>query len=148
MDIAVAEFSADDCKMLGFNKANVLCSTCKHFAESDLEKIQYVKIYSIKNYQSPEYKCISFFISSTTCKECCLKDNDYELSGSKRYPKAILEVCTCKFGQYPQIQGILQSTSDKSNIIFNFKFNINPYLLHFFQLSSKATDQKSIRIST
>lgn len=35
-----------------------------------------------------------------------MKDNDYDLSGSKRYPKAVLEVCTCKFGAYPQIQGI------------------------------------------
>jgi len=39
MDIAIAEFSADDCKILGFNKATVLCSTCEHFAKSDLEKI-------------------------------------------------------------------------------------------------------------
>lgn len=39
------------------------------------------------------------------CKECCLKDDDYDASGLKRYPRAVLEVCTCKFGAYPQIQG-------------------------------------------
>lgn len=49
---------------------------------------------------------IYFLYNSGTCKECCLKDNDYELSGSKRYPQAVLEVCTCKFSAYPQIQGI------------------------------------------
>lgn len=37
--------------------------------------------------------------------ECCLKDDDYDASGLKRYPRAVLEVCTCKFGAYPQIQG-------------------------------------------
>ena len=45
------------------------------------------------------------FISySEKCKECCVKDDD-DSSSSKRYPKAVLEVCTCKFGVYPQIQG-------------------------------------------
>lgn len=28
---------------------------------------------------------------------------------SKLYPKAILEVCTCKFGAYPQIQAFVKS---------------------------------------
>lgn len=28
---------------------------------------------------------------------------------SKRYPKAVLEVCTCKFGAYPQIQAFIKS---------------------------------------
>lgn len=28
---------------------------------------------------------------------------------SRRYPKAILEVCTCKFGAYPQIQAFIKS---------------------------------------
>lgn len=46
-----------------------------------------------------------FIWFSDKCKECCLKDDDYDASGFKRYPKAILKVCTCKFGAYPQIQG-------------------------------------------
>lgn len=46
-----------------------------------------------------------FIWFSDKCKECCLKDDDYDVSGFKRYPKAILKVCTCKFGAYPQIQG-------------------------------------------
>jgi hypothetical protein len=28
---------------------------------------------------------------------------------SRKYPKAILEVCTCKFGAYPQIQAFIKS---------------------------------------
>lgn len=28
---------------------------------------------------------------------------------TKKFPKAILEVCTCKFGAYPQIQAFIKS---------------------------------------
>ncbi|CAL7944064.1 unnamed protein product [Xylocopa violacea] len=78
------EFSADDCKSLGFKKANLLCSTCEEFKKRDLTEIW------------------------NNCQECCLKD-DYDVSGFKRYPRAILEVCTCKFGAYPQIQAFIKS---------------------------------------
>lgn len=42
VDIIIAEFTADDCKLLGFNKANVLCSTCERFSDPELVKILYV----------------------------------------------------------------------------------------------------------
>ncbi|XP_071555508.1 selenoprotein F [Temnothorax nylanderi] len=117
MDVAVAEFSADDCKMLGFNKANVLCSTCEHFAKSDLEKIY------------------------ATCKECCLKDNDYDLSGSKRYPKAVLEVCTCKFGQYPQIQAFIKSDRPKKykNLSIKYVRGLDP-IIKLYDAENKIED--------
>lgn len=41
------------------------------------------------------------------CKECCQKDDSSPVS--RKYPRAILEVCTCKFGAYPQIQAFLKS---------------------------------------
>lgn len=28
---------------------------------------------------------------------------------TRKYPKAVLEVCTCKFGAYPQIQAFIKS---------------------------------------
>lgn len=37
------------------------------------------------------------------CLQCCQKDQEKSI---KVYAKARLEVCTCKFGAYPQIQGI------------------------------------------
>lgn len=117
MDIAVTEFSADDCKELGFSKANVLCSTCEHFAKSSLEKIH------------------------TTCKECCLKDNDYDLSGSKRYPKAVLEVCTCKFGQYPQIQAFIKSDRPKKykNLSIKYVRGLDP-IIKLYDAENKVED--------
>lgn len=41
------------------------------------------------------------------CNECCQKDDI--ASTTRRYPKAVLEVCTCKFGAYPQIQAFIKS---------------------------------------
>lgn len=41
------------------------------------------------------------------CEECCEKDD--VAPTTKRFPKAILEVCTCKFGAYPQIQAFIKS---------------------------------------
>ncbi|XP_011148517.2 selenoprotein F [Harpegnathos saltator] len=113
----IAEFSADDCKMLGFNKANLLCSTCEYFAESDLAKI------------------------TATCKECCLKDNDYDLSGSKRYPKAVLEVCTCKFGAYPQIQAFIKSDRPKKykNLSIKYVRGLDP-IIKLYNVENRVED--------
>jgi len=36
------------------------------------------------------------------CMNCCQIDEEKSI---KVYAKARLEVCTCKFGAYPQIQG-------------------------------------------
>lgn len=47
------------------------------------------------------------FIFRDHCKECCQKVD--VTPTSKRYPKAVLEVCTCKFGAYPQIQAFIKS---------------------------------------
>lgn len=41
---AIVEFSADDCKMLGFNKANLLYSIYEHFAEPDPAKKLCIKM--------------------------------------------------------------------------------------------------------
>jgi hypothetical protein len=38
------------------------------------------------------------------CSQCCHKDESGHTV--KRYAQARLEVCTCKFGTYPQIQGM------------------------------------------
>lgn len=41
------------------------------------------------------------------CKECCSPDEKGQ--DDKIYAKAVLEVCTCKFGAYPQIQAFIKS---------------------------------------
>lgn len=53
-------------------------------------------------------QCITvYFVHRDHCKECCQKDS--ATPTLKRYPKAVLEVCTCKFGAYPQIQAFIKS---------------------------------------
>lgn len=48
------------------------------------------------------------------CFQCCQKESGS--SGiNKRYPKAVLEVCTCKFGAYPQVKIILFFESQNKN---------------------------------
>lgn len=41
------------------------------------------------------------------CKQCCTLDQ--QPAAQRTYAKAILEVCTCKFRAYPQIQAFIQS---------------------------------------
>ncbi|XP_071440449.1 selenoprotein F [Hetaerina americana] len=78
-----AEFSADDCWSLGFNKANLLCSSCDQLPNFGLE--------TLKDH----------------CKQCCHRDDS--VNAVKQYARARLEVCTCKFGAYPQIQAFIKS---------------------------------------
>ncbi|XP_063635985.1 selenoprotein F [Cydia splendana] len=73
-----AEFSTEDCASLGFVKANLLCSSCDQLKDFNLEPL-------IEH-----------------CKECCHADDS--APKEKKYARAVLEVCTCKFPAYPQIQ--------------------------------------------
>ncbi|XP_014611546.1 PREDICTED: 15 kDa selenoprotein [Polistes canadensis] len=117
VSIINGEFSADDCKKLGFNKANLLCSTCDKFNKYNVPEI-YDK-----------------------CKECCLKDDDYDASGFKRYPKAILKVCTCKFGAYPQIQAFIKSDrpSKYKNLQIRYVRGLDP-IIKLLDADNKVED--------
>ncbi|CAH0669068.1 unnamed protein product [Spodoptera exigua] len=78
-----AEFTTEDCASLGFIKANLLCSSCDQLKDFGLEQIL------------------------AHCKECCHQDES--APKEKKYARAILEVCTCKFPAYPQIQAFVKS---------------------------------------
>ncbi|KAJ8888833.1 hypothetical protein PR048_008327, partial [Dryococelus australis] len=78
--IVAAEFSVEDCWSLGLNKANLLCSSCDQLSKFNLG------------------------IMKDHCQQCCQRDENTHTV--KRYAQARLEVCTCKFGVYPQIQGM------------------------------------------
>uniref|UniRef100_A0A182QHA7 Selenoprotein F n=1 Tax=Anopheles farauti TaxID=69004 RepID=A0A182QHA7_9DIPT len=79
-----AEFSAEDCRELGLIKSQLFCSSCN----------------SLSDYGLIELK--------EHCLECCQKDTATDTK-LKVYPMAVLEVCTCKFGAYPQIQAFIKS---------------------------------------
>ncbi|KAM7356142.1 selenoprotein F [Cochliomyia hominivorax] len=80
---ALGEFTANDCRELGFMKGQLMCSSCEKLDDFGLETLK------------------------QHCRECCTLD---ELpAAQRRYPRAILEVCTCKFRAYPQIQAFIKS---------------------------------------
>lgn len=117
VNIVSSEFSADDCKSLGFNKANLLCSTCEEFNKHGLTEIL------------------------SNCKECCLKDDDYDASGLKKYPRAVLEVCTCKFGTYPQIQAFIKSDRPRKykNLQIKYVRGLDP-IIKLLDADNKVED--------
>ncbi|CAB3236202.1 unnamed protein product [Arctia plantaginis] len=78
-----AEFSTEDCASLGFIKANLLCSSCDQLKDFALDQL------------------------IAHCKECCHQDET--APKEKKYARAVLEVCTCKFPAYPQIQAFVKS---------------------------------------
>ncbi|XP_055377098.1 selenoprotein F [Condylostylus longicornis] len=80
---SLAEFTTNDCKQLGFIKSQLLCSSCEKLHDFGLDQLK------------------------PHCLECCQKDKIAAVE--KKYAKAILEVCTCKFGSYPQIQAFIKS---------------------------------------
>lgn len=69
---------------------------------------------------------IIIYPSRPQCKECCQRDLD--TSGNRRYPKAILEVCTCKFGAYPQIQAFVKSDRPAKfpNLVIKYVRGLDP----------------------
>ncbi|XP_023018475.1 selenoprotein F [Leptinotarsa decemlineata] len=83
VNLVLAEFSTEDCWSLGLHKANLLCSSCDQLPRFNLTELM------------------------SHCKECCRQDDVGPTE--KTYHKAVLEVCTCKFGAYPQIQAFIKS---------------------------------------
>ncbi|XP_019867990.1 selenoprotein F [Aethina tumida] len=81
--VTKSEYTTEDCWALGFNRANVQCSLCDQLPKFQLDLI------------------------TEHCKECCHQDETG--TTEKKYAKAVLEVCTCKFGAYPQIQAFIKS---------------------------------------
>lgn len=67
-----------------------------------------------------------FIVHREHCAECCEKDD--VAPTTKRFPKAILEVCTCKFGAYPQIQAFIKSDRPAKfpNLIIKYMRGADP----------------------
>lgn len=70
------------------------------------------------------------------CLECCNKDES--TSAIKRYAKARLEVCTCKFGAYPQIQGKCAITHNKLICTLECIIDYSTILCHIINLFSNS----------
>ncbi|XKL63916.1 hypothetical protein PGB90_006280 [Kerria lacca] len=73
----------NNCFSLGFNSTALKCSSCDLLPKFNLLSIQ------------------------EDCLKCC-QPADEEIA-IKKYAKARLEICTCKFGAFPQIQAFIKS---------------------------------------
>jgi len=87
------EYSAEECRSLGFNRANLLCSSCNYLEEFDLSALE------------------------NECRACCQQEGKSD--AAVLYPQAILEVCGWKLGSYPQVQAFIKS--DKARGLPNLK---------------------------
>ncbi|XP_022910484.2 selenoprotein F [Onthophagus taurus] len=102
--LSLCELSTSDCWELGFNKANLLCSSCDQLSKFNLNELE------------------------PFCKDCCHPDETNTVA--KTYAKAILEVCTCKFGIYPQIQAFIKSDrpSQFANLQIKYVRGLDPII--------------------
>ncbi|XP_053955733.1 selenoprotein F [Anastrepha ludens] len=98
----LAEFTSQDCRELGFIKAQLMCSSCEKLNDFGLDAIK------------------------SHCKECCTPDK--LPAAQRRWPKAILEVCTCKFRAYPQIEAFIKSgrPAKYSNLQIKYMRGLDP----------------------
>jgi hypothetical protein len=64
----LAELNESECRLAGFNRAELLCSTCADLVQFQLKHL------------------------TAECAQCC-KDDGRKLEQSVKYPKAVLEVC-------------------------------------------------------
>lgn len=74
--------SETECWSLGLISSSLSCNSCRQLEEFGLQQLQGI------------------------CQRCCTMTSE---SGEVRYARAVLEVCTCKFGAYPQIQAFVKS---------------------------------------
>ncbi|XP_077293239.1 selenoprotein F [Arctopsyche grandis] len=95
------DLSSDDCLSQGFDKANLLCSWCDQLKEFGLERLV------------------------DSCRKCCQRDDTVEPS---KFARAVLEVCTCKFAAYPQIQAFVKSDRPAkfSNLQIRYGHGLDP----------------------
>uniref|UniRef100_A0A8C2D8G1 Selenoprotein F n=2 Tax=Cyprinus carpio TaxID=7962 RepID=A0A8C2D8G1_CYPCA len=81
-----AELSSEACREMGFS-SNLLCSSCDLLGQFSLGQLD------------------------LPCRQCC--QEEAQLESRKLYPGAILEVCGCKLGRFPQVQAFVRSDKPK-----------------------------------
>lgn len=76
--------SADECLGLGFRRPDLTCATCRRLSAFRLDDLE------------------------GDCEKCCTRTEDRD--ATKKYSRAVLEVCACKFGYLPQIEAFVKSS--------------------------------------
>jgi len=94
-----SEFSTTECLKLGFNRANLKCSSCDLLGKYELSPLR-----------DGCFGCCQNLDGSFGGEPKGNEINDTEESAvPKRYPQARLEVCGWKLGSFPQVQAFVKS---------------------------------------
>ncbi|CAG7836311.1 unnamed protein product [Allacma fusca] len=91
LSASVFALSDEECVEHGFNRLTLKCSSCDMLEKFSLDNLEDI------------------------CQHCCEEDNVIP-DGGKKYPKAVLEVCWCKFPTMPQIEAFVKGPSSKKFI--------------------------------
>lgn len=99
IEIKCDSLSAIQCLDRGFVSENLPCSNCLDLTQFRLNELQ------------------------QTCQQCCTQTNqdDEEEEKINKYHRAVLTVCTCKFGRYPQIEAFVRGDRARRFPSFSFK---------------------------
>ncbi|OWA50713.1 putative 15 kDa selenoprotein [Hypsibius exemplaris] len=96
--IEAFSMSAEHCLDLGFQSNSLHCASCQKLADFDL---------------ADEL--------GEQCQSCCKSGDDDKFSEITKFASAVLEVCECKFGRYPQVAAFVRGEKMKRFPTLKFK---------------------------
>uniref|UniRef100_A0A6M2E6U8 Selenoprotein F n=1 Tax=Amblyomma tuberculatum TaxID=48802 RepID=A0A6M2E6U8_9ACAR len=112
--------SAEDCLARGFRKPDLICSSCRILSNFDLDSLK------------------------EDCNKCCVQTE--ERGTAKRYPRAVLEVCACKFGHMPQIEAFCRGPKPKQfpNLTIKYLRGADP-IIKLYDENGEVQEELSIK---
>ncbi|XP_075544293.1 selenoprotein F isoform X2 [Dermacentor variabilis] len=112
--------SAEECLARGFRKPDLICSSCRILPNFDLDFLK------------------------EDCNKCCVQTE--ERATAKRYARAVLEVCACKFGHMPQIEAFCRGPKPKQfpNLTIKYLRGADP-IIKLYDESGEVQEELSIK---
>jgi hypothetical protein len=116
---SLGQLTDQDCLSFGFNRNSLKCPSCDLLPKFELDSLEDV------------------------CQQCCVEDNTID---EKKYAKALLEVCWCKFPTMPQIEAFVKGDSPKK--FTNLKIKHVPGALPTIKMYNKEGEvEQTLSIS-
>lgn len=112
--------SAEECLARGFRKPDLICSSCRSLPNFDLDFLK------------------------EDCNKCCVQTE--ERVTAKKYARAVLEVCACKFGHMPQIEAFCRGPKPKQfpNLTIKYLRGADP-IIKLYDESGEVQEELSIK---
>lgn len=112
--------SAEECLARGFRKPDLICSSCRILPNFNLDFLK------------------------EDCNKCCVQTE--ERVTAKRYARAVLEVCACKFGHMPQIEAFCRGPKPKQfpNLSIKYLRGADP-IIKLYDETGEVQEELSIK---